>query len=88
MLVVTCVFCAIVLRVLKTFETSKTNSLILAEKGHYVEGKALVSVIVNDELNGLVVDCQINAVHEVPLKKEERSGNLAMPLSPPSRQPF
>jgi hypothetical protein len=41
---------------IKIFETSKTNSLILAEKGHHVKGKTLVSVIMNDKLNWLTID--------------------------------
>ena len=67
MLVIMSVSCTIVLRVIKIFETSKTNSLILAEKGHYVERKTLVSVIMNDKLNWLTIDCQVDAIHEVSL---------------------
>jgi len=56
MFVVMCIFHAIVPRMIKIFETSKTNSLILAEKGHHVKGKTLVSVIMNDKLNWLTID--------------------------------
>jgi len=72
MFVVMCVSRTIVPRVIKTFETSKTNSLILAEKGHYVEGETFVSVIVNDELNWLTIDYQVNAIHEVSFKKRRK----------------
>lgn len=83
------IFFAIQLGVTKLLETTEPNSFSSTDNRHHVKRRSFMSVIVNDKLNGLVVDYQINAVHEASFKKrEERSGNLAMPLSPPSRQPF
>jgi len=63
------IFFAIQLGVTKLLETTEPNSFSSTDNRHHVKRRSFMSVIVNDELNGLVVDYQINAVHEVSLKK-------------------
>ena len=53
----------------KLLETTKPNSFSSTDNHHHVKRGSLMSVIVNDKLNGLVTDYQINTVHEISLKK-------------------
>lgn len=64
------IFFAIQLGVIKLLETTEPNIFSSTDNRHHVKGGSFMSVIVNDELNGLVVDYQINTVHEVSFKKK------------------
>lgn len=55
--------------VIKLLETTEPNSSSSTDNRHHIKRRSFMSVIMNDELNGLVVDYQINAVHDVSLKK-------------------
>lgn len=63
------IFFAIQLGVTKLLETTEPNSFSSTNNRHHVKRRSFMSIIVNDELNRLVVDYQINAIHEVSLKK-------------------
>lgn len=66
------VFFAIQLGVTKLLKTTEPNSSSSTNNRHHVKRRSFMSVIVNDELNGPVVDYQINAVHEVSFKKRRK----------------
>lgn len=63
------IFFTIQLGVTKLLETTEPNISSSTDNRHHVKRGSFMAVIVNDKLDGLVVDYQINAVHEVSLKK-------------------
>lgn len=63
------IFFAIQPSVIKLLETTEPNISSSTNNRHHVKRRAFMSVIVNDELNRLIVDYQVNAIHEISLKK-------------------
>lgn len=57
------IFITIQLGVIKLLETTEPNSSSSTNNRHHVKRRSIMSVVVNDKLNGLVADYQIDAVH-------------------------
>jgi len=72
MSVVQGIFFTIQLGVTKLLETTEPNSSSSTNNRHHIKRRSFMSVIMNDELNGLVVDYQIDAIHEVSFKKRRK----------------
>lgn len=56
----------------KLLETTEPDCFSSTDNRHHIERRSFMSVIMNDELNRLVADYQINAVHEVSFKKRRK----------------